>query len=434
MKHPPRTPGSFNSNHRRSGPRFFKSDRSDDRRSRPPGGGGRRSFDRDRPRPEGRNDRPYAGGDSSERRSFGGPRREGFGGSRSRPPGDGERRSFDRDRPRPEGRSDRPYDREGSSERRSFGPRREGFSGGRSRPPGGGEGRSFDRGRPRPEGRSERPYGREGSSERRSFGPRREGFSGGRSRPPGGGEGRSFGRDRPRPEGRSDRPYDREGSSERRPFGPRREGFGGGRGGFSGGGHKPFQRDRSRSSYGRRDFSSTERSFSRRSRSEKPDERLERVEGLASDLPIPNPDEGRIAKVLARRGVASRRDIEEMIAQERITVNGETVTSPGLRITRSDVVTLDGQTIHASEPTRLWLYHKPEGTVTTNYDPEGRPTIFDQLPEDLPRVVTVGRLDIGTTGLLLLTNDGHLARVLEHPKTQWPRCYRVRAYGHVTQE
>jgi 23S rRNA pseudouridine2605 synthase len=149
---------------------------------------------------------------------------------------------------------------------------------------------------------------------------------------------------------------------------------------------------------------------------------------------VPHPDEGRIAKVLARRGIASRRDVEEMITQGRITLNGEVVETPGVRITQQDVVTLDGQVIGASEPTRLWLHHKTAGTVTTNYDPEGRPTVFDQLPEDLPRVVTVGRLDINTTGLLLLTNDGHLARVLEHPKTQWPRCYRVRAYGHVTQD
>ncbi|WP_078719491.1 MULTISPECIES: pseudouridine synthase [unclassified Bartonella] len=141
----------------------------------------------------------------------------------------------------------------------------------------------------------------------------------------------------------------------------------------------------------------------------------------------------RIAKRLARAGVASRRDAEMMIVAGRIVVNGTVVATPVFNVTRSDVITVDGKPLPPIERTRLWLYHKPVGFVTTNRDPQGRPTVFDNLPKDMPRVLSVGRLDINTEGLLLLTNDGGLARVLELPFTGWVRKYRVRAHGKVKQ-
>ncbi|HEX2554155.1 MAG TPA: pseudouridine synthase [Microvirga sp.] len=145
------------------------------------------------------------------------------------------------------------------------------------------------------------------------------------------------------------------------------------------------------------------------------------------------PAEERIAKVIARAGIASRRDAEAMIADGRVTLNGEVLTSPAVNVGKDDRITVDGEPLPARERTRLWLFHKPRGLVTTARDPEGRPTVFDNLPEDLPRVVAVGRLDINTEGLLLLTNDGGLAKVIAHPDTGWLRRYRVRAHGEVTQ-
>ena len=141
----------------------------------------------------------------------------------------------------------------------------------------------------------------------------------------------------------------------------------------------------------------------------------------------------RISKLLARAGVASRRDIERMIMEGRVAVNGKVLETPVLNATLADKIEVDGQPIRGIERTRLWLYHKPAGLVTTNSDPEGRPTVFENLPEELPRVMSIGRLDINTEGLLLLTNDGGLARVLELPTTGWLRRYRVRAYGEVDQ-
>jgi len=141
----------------------------------------------------------------------------------------------------------------------------------------------------------------------------------------------------------------------------------------------------------------------------------------------------RIAKVLARAGLCSRRDAERWIAGGRVAVNGKLLTSPALNVGPRDRVTVDGEPLPERERTRLWLYHKPKGLVTTARDPEGRRTVFSALPAELPRVVAVGRLDINTEGLLLLTNDGGPARILELPATGWLRRYRVRAHGKVTQ-
>jgi 23S rRNA pseudouridine2605 synthase len=145
-----------------------------------------------------------------------------------------------------------------------------------------------------------------------------------------------------------------------------------------------------------------------------------------------NPGE-RIAKVMARAGLASRREAEAWITAGRVAVNGAVINSPALNVTASDRIAVDGQPLPRRERTRLFLYHKPRGLVTTHADPEGRPTIFAALPKDLPRLISVGRLDINTEGLLLLTNDGGLARVLELPATAWLRRYRVRAKGRVMQ-
>jgi 23S rRNA pseudouridine2605 synthase len=142
----------------------------------------------------------------------------------------------------------------------------------------------------------------------------------------------------------------------------------------------------------------------------------------------------RIAKVMARAGLCSRRDAEQWIAEGRVAVNGEVLTSPAFNVSDADEVLIDGQPLASPERTRLFLFHKPRGLVTTAKDPEGRPTIFSALPEELPRVVAIGRLDINTEGLLLLTNDGGLSRVLELPATGWLRRYRVRAHGEITQE
>ncbi len=141
----------------------------------------------------------------------------------------------------------------------------------------------------------------------------------------------------------------------------------------------------------------------------------------------------RIAKVIARAGLTSRRDAEAWIAAGRVSVNGEVIRSPARNVTAADRVSIDGAPLPARERTRLFLYHKPRGLMTTHADPRGRPTIFQKLPPNLPRLISVGRLDFNTEGLLLLTNDGALARALELPATGWLRRYRVRAHGAVTQ-
>ena len=152
------------------------------------------------------------------------------------------------------------------------------------------------------------------------------------------------------------------------------------------------------------------------------------------DAPVPpRKTAERVAKVIARAGLCSRRDAEAWIEAGRVSVNGAVINSPALNVRETDKIVVDGAPLPQKERTRLFLYYKPRGLVTTNSDPEGRPTIFGALPKNLPRLISVGRLDLNTEGLLLLTNDGGLGRVLELPETGWLRRYRVRAHGRVTQ-
>jgi 23S rRNA pseudouridine2605 synthase len=138
----------------------------------------------------------------------------------------------------------------------------------------------------------------------------------------------------------------------------------------------------------------------------------------------------RIAKVIARAGLCSRRDAERLVAERRVTVDGRVLDSPALNVRPGQRVTVDGKPLPAAEPARLFRYHKPRGVVTTARDPEGRKTVYDTFPEGLPRLMPVGRLDLNSEGLLLLTNDGELKRRLELPSTGWLRRYRVRVHGH----
>jgi 23S rRNA pseudouridine2605 synthase len=142
----------------------------------------------------------------------------------------------------------------------------------------------------------------------------------------------------------------------------------------------------------------------------------------------------RIAKALARAGVGSRRDVERLIAEGRVALNGQVLTTPAVKVEPGDILTVDGQVVGDAEPARLFRYHKPVGLVTTHKDPQGRPTVFESLPGGLPRLISVGRLDLNSEGLLLLTNDGGLARGLELPAAGVMRRYRARAYGRITQE
>jgi 23S rRNA pseudouridine2605 synthase len=152
---------------------------------------------------------------------------------------------------------------------------------------------------------------------------------------------------------------------------------------------------------------------------------MPRAEQDAGDRPQ------RIAKAIAHAGLCSRREAEQWIAAGRVAVNGATIVSPAMVVTTADRVTVDGKPLPEAPRRRLWRYHKPPGLVTTHGDPQGRPTVFERLPEELGRVISVGRLDLNSEGLLLLTNDGGLARYLELPSTGWTRRYRARAHGSV---
>jgi 23S rRNA pseudouridine2605 synthase len=291
---------------------------------------------------------------------------------------------------------------------KSRGPRKGGGAGSRG---GGRDGDGFGGKGPRPSGSTggeRKPFrSRSDSAERpaRADGPARP-F---RARPDG-----ERSPSRPPREG-GERPFRTRPEGERNSSRPPREGFAprGERSGGAGPGAKRFDRPRS--------------DRPRRPREEAPVSQAKLLPSLVQE-----PE--RIAKVMARAGVASRRDSEAMILEGRVSVNGKVLESPALDVGPDDVVLIDGELLPARERTRMWLYHKPRGLVTTNHDPEGRPTVFDALPEDLPRVLSIGRLDINTEGLLLLTNDGGLARMLELPETGWLRRYRVRAFGSVTQD
>jgi 23S rRNA pseudouridine2605 synthase len=147
-----------------------------------------------------------------------------------------------------------------------------------------------------------------------------------------------------------------------------------------------------------------------------------------------SPPAERVAKALARAGVASRREVERLIAAGRVALNGAVLTTPAVKVARGDILTVDGVAVGEAEPARLFRYHKPTGLVTTHSDPQGRRTVFQALPQGLPRLISIGRLDLNSEGLLLLTNDGGLARALELPATGLARRYRARARGRITQE
>ncbi|MAV71738.1 MAG: pseudouridine synthase [Marinovum sp.] len=141
----------------------------------------------------------------------------------------------------------------------------------------------------------------------------------------------------------------------------------------------------------------------------------------------------RIAKIIARAGLASRRESEKLILDGKVKVNGKTISSPALNLSRDDVVEVDGKLLSPPEKTRIWMYHKPVGLISTSKDEKNRPTIFDKLPDEMPRVLSIGRLDLNSEGLLLLTNDGELKRRLELPSTGWLRSYRVRVKGRLNE-
>jgi 23S rRNA pseudouridine2605 synthase len=149
--------------------------------------------------------------------------------------------------------------------------------------------------------------------------------------------------------------------------------------------------------------------------------------------PAPEPPQ-RIAKVLARAGLCSRRDAERWIAEGRVTLDGAVLTSPAVNVTEASDIRVDGKPLPEPDRPRLWRYHKPAGLVTTHRDERGRKTVFDALPKELPRLISIGRLDLNSEGLLLLTNDGALARRLELPATGWVRRYKVRVHGEIDPE
>jgi len=152
------------------------------------------------------------------------------------------------------------------------------------------------------------------------------------------------------------------------------------------------------------------------------------------DGAVSEPKGERIAKVIARAGLASRREVERWIADGRVTLDGKVLTSPAVVVTPASQITVDGRPLPSAQRSRLFRFHKPRGMLTTEHDPQGRPTIYDGMPAELPRLMPVGRLDFNSEGLLLLTNDGELKRHLELPATGWTRRYRVRAHGNANPE
>lgn len=372
------------------------------------GGGEKRPYSPRGDRPQG--DRPYSArpsrdgdrprGDRPERK-FGGDKKFSRGA-----PDRGPRKDFG-------SRSDRGSDRGESKPWQKRDASSPDHAGRNSRPPRDGA-RNFDKPRgDRPQG--DRPQGDRPFRERPKFDRPREGRD---ERPRGD---RPQG-DRPRfDRPRQDRPRD-----DRPKFDRPREGTS----------WQEHPRSDARSERPRRDNEDDSKVFAKRPafggrgeyRERKPD-----FEKRAARPPREKKSGERIAKVLSRAGLASRRDAEEWIVQGRVTVNGRVINSPALDVTGNDVITIDGKPLPPRERTRLFMFHKPRGLMTTHADPEGRPTVFDNLPEGLPRLISIGRLDFNTEGLLLLTNDGGLARALELPDTGWLRRYRVRAHGEVTQ-
>ena len=390
--------------------------------------------------------RDDAGGEATERPRFRrddrprGEAAEGAGARPARTDGDGPRKTYDK----------KPFDKRASGDRKPFGEKPYAKKPYEKKP--------FEK---KPyEKRAFAPRGDDAANDigerprfRRDDRPRGEAVGGAGARPP-----RSYA-DGPRrtydkkpfekPASGDKKPFDkkpRDGKPfEKRPFGDRSYE----KKAFSEGGASPRPGRREReATAGQNEASTADRPFGSGARTERrPYEKpFERRGGAAPfkertgprrerarDDAVAEPGE-RIAKRLARAGIASRRDAEELIAAGRVRVNGQVLASPAFNVMPDDRIELDGTEIPPVERTRLFLFHKPAGVVTTNRDPGGRRTVFDVLPEGLPRLVTVGRLDINTEGLLLLTNDGGLARVLELPATGWLRRYRVRVHGKVDEK
>src|SRR5712672_2514122 len=371
----------------------------------------------DRPQRFNRDDRPRGDDRGGEKRPYT-PRGEGFRKDGDRPRGDRPERKFGGDRKFSRGAPDRKGDRGDRGPRKDFGDRP--ARGGESKPwqkreggaPDSRPARSFDK------PRYDKPRDDRGGEDRPS-GDRPRGDRTFADRPQ---------RERPK----FDRPRERRDDRDRKSDPGRPEG----RTDWQ---EHPRSNERSSGRFGdrpRRDNEDDGKVFAKRPafggrgayRERKPD-----FDKRAPRPPREKKSGERIAKVVSRAGLASRRDAEEWIVQGRITVNGRVINSPALDVTANDAITVDGKPLPPRERTRLFLFHKPRGLMTTHADPEGRPTVFDNLPEGLPRLISVGRLDFNTEGLLLLTNDGGLARALELPDTGWLRRYRVRAHGEVTQ-